>query len=149
MSQVDDDVAARLRATTKQVAFSGLVERLRVVNDGARHETGLAVEVLTELSVHEVGLLQRLLPIAIRLELIHEDGTLFAAVATQIALAVSLHVQPIDKAAVAYRILPDPGVHRASLPLDVPRKSDIYRNQSRHATPPRYQESPVYPGQSA
>src|SRR5262245_57943310 len=45
-------------------------------------------EVLAELSVDEVGPLELLLPIAIRVDLIDEDGALLAAVAAQVALTV-------------------------------------------------------------
>jgi hypothetical protein len=47
-------------------------------------------EVLAELSVDEVGPLQVLLPIAIRFDLIDEDGALLTPMPGQVALAVSL-----------------------------------------------------------
>jgi hypothetical protein len=84
-------------------------------------------EVLAELSVGEVGALQLLLPIAIRFDLVDEGGSLLTAVAGQVALTVSVQIQPADPAAAAHRILPDPGVHGAALPLDVARKSDVHR----------------------
>jgi hypothetical protein len=84
-------------------------------------------KVLAELSVDEVGPLQQLLPIAIRFDLVDEDGALFAPVAGQVALTVSIQVQPADPTAATHRILPDPGVHCATLPLDVARKADVHR----------------------
>ena len=45
----------------------------------------------------------------------------------QIALTVSIKIQPADPTAARNRILPDPGVHRAPIPLDIARKSDVYR----------------------
>ena len=76
-------------------------------------------EVLAELSGDEVGPLQLLFPVAIRLELVDEDGALLTAVSGQIALAVPVHIQPAHPTAPRHRVLPDPGVHRAPLPRDV------------------------------
>jgi hypothetical protein len=47
--------------------------------------------------------------------------------AVEIALAVSFEIQPPDPAAAGDRILPYPGMHRAALPGDIPRKPDIHR----------------------
>jgi hypothetical protein len=47
-------------------------------------------EVLAELSINEVGSLELLLPIAIRFDLIDEDGTLLASVTGQVTLTVSV-----------------------------------------------------------
>ena len=90
-------------------------------------------KVLAELSVNEAGPLQPFLPIAIRIELVDEDGALLTPVPGHVALAVSIEVQPADAAAARHRVLPDPGVHGAPLPVDVPRESDVYRDQSSHA----------------
>ncbi len=84
-------------------------------------------EVLAELSVDGVGSRQLLLPIAIRFDLIDEDGSLLTAVAAQVALTVSFQIQPADPTAAMHRIFPDPGMYSATLPLDVARKSDVHR----------------------
>src|SRR6516164_8967698 len=89
-------------------------------------------EVLAELSVDKVGPLQVLLPVAIRFDLVDEDGLLLTAVANQIALPVSFQIQPAYPTAASHRILPDRGVYGATLPRDITRKSDIHRQQSRH-----------------
>src|SRR5215472_11378265 len=89
-------------------------------------------EVLTELSVDEVGPLQVLLPVAIRFDLVDEDGLLLTPVADQVALTVSFQIQPADPTAATHRTLPDRGVYSATLPLDITRKYDIHRQQSRH-----------------
>src|SRR6516225_312780 len=89
-------------------------------------------EVLAELSVDKVGPLQVLLPVAIRFDLVDEDGLLLTPVANQIALSVSFQVQPAYPTAATHRILPDRGVYSATLPRDITRKSDIHRQQSRH-----------------
>jgi hypothetical protein len=47
-------------------------------------------EVLAELSVDKVGSLQLPLPIAIRFELVDENGSLLTPVAGQVALTVSV-----------------------------------------------------------
>ena len=49
-------------------------------------------EVLAELSVDEVGPLQPILPIAIRFDLVDEDGSLLTPVPGQIALTVSIQI---------------------------------------------------------
>src|SRR6516162_7015287 len=89
-------------------------------------------EVLAELSVDKIGPLQVLLPVAIRFDLVDEDGLLLTSVADQIALTVSFQIQPADPTAATHRILPDRGVYSATPPLDITRKSDIHRQQSRH-----------------
>ena len=84
-------------------------------------------EVLAELPVDEVGPLQLLLPMAIRFDLVDEDRALLPAVSGAIALTVAVEIQPADATAAAHGILPDPGVHRAPLPLEVAWKSDVHR----------------------
>src|SRR5262249_35802946 len=84
-------------------------------------------EVLAELSVDEVGSFQLLLPITIRFDLVDEDGALLTPVPGQVALTVSLQIQAADTTSATHRILPDPGVHNATLPLDIARKSDVHR----------------------
>src|SRR5215470_8881891 len=80
-------------------------------------------EILAELSVDEIGPLQLLLPIAIRLHLVHEDGPVFTPVPGQISLSVTVQIEPADPTATTHRILPDSGVHSAPPPLNVARKS--------------------------
>src|SRR5262249_39278214 len=43
-----------------------------------------------------------------------------------------VEVQPADATAARHRVLPDAGVHRSTLPLDVAWKSDIHRQQASH-----------------
>jgi hypothetical protein len=84
-------------------------------------------EVFAELSVDEVGSLQLFLPIVIRLDLVDENGSLLASVPGQVALTVSLQIQPPNPAGAGHRIFPDPGVHSSALPLDVAWKSNVHR----------------------
>src|SRR6516162_6916168 len=58
-------------------------------------------EVLAELSVDEVGPLQLLLPVAIRFDLVDEDGLLLTPVADQVALTVAFQIQPADPTAAS------------------------------------------------
>src|SRR5262245_34710133 len=89
-------------------------------------------EVLAELPVHEVGAFQLLLPIAVRFDLVDVNCALFPAVPGQVALTIAVDIQSANATAASHRILPDRSVHCAALPLDIPRKSDVYREQSTH-----------------
>src|SRR4051794_2497635 len=84
-------------------------------------------EVLAELAVDEIGSFQLLLPVSIRFHLVDEDGSLLTAVSSEIALAVSIEIQPPGPTATRHRVLPDPGVDSAAIPVDVARKPDIHR----------------------
>src|ERR1700722_3282051 len=84
-------------------------------------------EVLAELSVDEVGPLQLLLPVAIGFDLVDEGGPLLTPVAAQVALTVSVQIQPADPTAAKHRIFPDPGGNGATLPWDGARKADVHR----------------------
>jgi hypothetical protein len=77
--------------------------------------------------VDEVVPLQLLLPIAMRFDLVDEDGSLLTPVAAQVALTVSVKIQPAGPTAATHRIFPDPRVYRAPLPRDVARKSNVHR----------------------
>jgi hypothetical protein len=83
-------------------------------------------EVLAELSVNEVGSPQLLAPISVRLHLVGEDGALFTPMSGQIALTVSVEIQPPNPAAAAHRILPYPRVNRAAAPSDVEWKPHVH-----------------------
>jgi hypothetical protein len=56
-------------------------------------------------------------------------------VASQVALTVSVKIQPAGPTAATHRIFPDPRVYRAPLPRDVARKSNVHRYQSSHVAP--------------
>ena len=84
-------------------------------------------EILAELPVDEVGPVQMCLPIAIRNHLIDKDGPLLTPVPGQVALTVSVYIQPAHSTAVMHRILPNPRAYGATLPLDVARKPDVHR----------------------
>jgi len=44
----------------------------------------------------------------------------------EIALTIALEIEAPRLAAAGYRILPDPGMHSAALPLDVARKPNVH-----------------------
>jgi len=64
---------------------------------------------------------------AIRFDLVNENGALFTSVAGEIALTVAVQIQSADPTTALDRILPDPRMHRATPPRDVARQSHIYR----------------------
>jgi hypothetical protein len=83
-------------------------------------------KILAELSIDEVGSVQLFPPVAIGFDLIDEGGSLFAAVATQIGLAVSFQIQPADPAPAEHGIFPGCGAHNPAPPFDIARKSDVH-----------------------
>jgi hypothetical protein len=84
-------------------------------------------EVFAELPINDLAPLQLLLPIAMRFDLVYEDGALLTSVPGQVTLAVSVEIQPPDATTTTHRILPNPGVHSAPFPRDVARKAYVYR----------------------
>lgn len=78
-------------------------------------------EVLTELAVDQMRPAQVFLPVAVGIVLIHEHGTVFAAVARGIALAVAVDVEPPHLARALDGCLPDAGMNGPALPGDVAR----------------------------
>jgi hypothetical protein len=105
----------------------GAADLITIANANAIVGQSFDREILAELSVDEVGPLELLPPEAIRLYLIDEDGSLLTTVTGQVALTISVQIQPPDPTAAAYRSLPYPGVDGTTLPRDVARKSDIHR----------------------
>src|SRR5512133_394639 len=89
-------------------------------------------EVFPELSVDEVRPIQLLLPMSVGFDLVDIDGTLLTAVPCQVSLTVPLEIQSADTTSAMHRILPDSGVHSATLPLDAARKPDVNRYECCH-----------------
>ena len=73
-------------------------------------------EVFAELPVAEVVAPEVLLPVLVRLDLVHQDGTLLAAVPQGVALAVPLDVQAADHPRALHRVLPDAGAYGRAVP---------------------------------
>ena len=65
-------------------------------------------EVLAELAVDEVGPPQLLLPIAIRLDLVDEDGALLTPVSGQVALSVSVQIEAARPGSGPHRLFQIP-----------------------------------------
>ena len=86
---------------------------------------GLDGEILPELSVGEVVSAQLVLPIAIGIDLIDEQGPALAAVAGQVPLSVAVDVETAHHARAFDRHLPDSRVHGLALPREVARQADI------------------------
>jgi hypothetical protein len=83
-------------------------------------------EVFSELAEDEAGPLQLLLPVAVRFDLVDEDSPLLTPMPGQVALTVTIQMQPAGPTTARDRVLPDPGMHSAALPLDVTRKSNVH-----------------------
>jgi hypothetical protein len=76
-----------------------------------------------------------LLPIAVGVDLIHEDGTVLATVAAQISLSIAVDVQPADQATSLHRSFPDPGVDGGVAPGHVEREANVHSQEPRHHRP--------------
>src|SRR4051812_25452508 len=90
-------------------------------------------EVLSELAVDEVVTSEKAFPVVIGLHLIDKDGSLLPTVTGEIALPVANDVELAHHSPAFHRRLPYPGTHSLPAPRNVARKTDIYREQSRHA----------------
>ena len=91
-------------------------------------------EVLAELAEREVVAVHLVLPVPVRVELVHVHGPLLASVTLQITLAVAVHVQTPDGARPVDRLLPDAREHGLPLPRDLPRQPDVDRDELRATT---------------
>ena len=76
-------------------------------------------EILSKLSVLEVISAEFALPIAVGFELINHDGTMFAAVACEIGLAIAVQIEPSSKDPPGDRAFPDRGADDFALPRDL------------------------------
>jgi len=63
--------------------------------------------------------------VAIRVELVHHDRALLAAVAQKSGLRISSQVQSSRQDSLGHRPLPDRGSHSLSLLFHVPRQADM------------------------
>ncbi len=87
-------------------------------------------EVLAELAVAEVVAAQLLLPVLVRLDLVHEHRTLLAAVPGQVTLPVTVDIQPPHLAGAISRLFPDRGVDCPPVPRHIPRQPHVDRQQA-------------------
>jgi hypothetical protein len=86
-------------------------------------------EVLAELPVGEIVAAEKLLPVAIGLDLVDEHRAVDATVPLQVALAIAVDVKAADRPATADGVLPDAGVDSSPLPANVPGRADVDRQE--------------------
>jgi len=82
-------------------------------------------EILSELSELEVISSEFALPIPIGFELINHYGTVFAAMAFEIALGIAVQIKPSSKDAPQDRAFPDRGAHDFALPCNLTWQADV------------------------
>src|SRR5271156_6538092 len=93
-------------------------------------------QVLSEYPGRQVGAPELQRPIAVRVELIHHDGPLLAAMPGEIALAVAREVEATRDDASDDGRLPNRGADDLATPRDVTRQPDIDGNHDAHLAPP-------------
>ena len=121
-ARAGDEHLRRRRGDADRLAEA--VQRAVLDQDPGRRDDADAVAGSADRAQGEAADTHRLLHV--RRERLLDRRT-FAPVPGQVALTVSVQVQPTDPTAATHRILPDPGVHCATLPLDVARKADVHR----------------------
>ena len=107
-------------------------------------------KVLAELTVFEVVAAELLLPVLVRLNLVHEHRAMLATVAGQVALPVTINVEAPHLLRAANRPLPDRRVHGLAVPVQILRHPHVHRQQGpsaptghhSNAPPPRRPKSP-------
>jgi hypothetical protein len=86
--------------------------------------------ILPELPKAKVASTEPVLPIALGINLINEDGPMLTALARQIPLTITIDVEPSYHAPALNGHLLHRGVDRLALPHDVPRQTHVYRKQA-------------------
>ena len=87
-------------------------------------------EILPELAVAEVVAAQLLLPVPVRLDLVHEHRTVLAAMPGQIALPVTVDIQPPYLTRAVNRLFPDGRADGLPVPRHVLRQPHVDRQQA-------------------
>ena len=77
-----------------------------------------------------VNTAQLLLPVPVGLDLVHEHGPVLAAVPGQIALPITVEVQPPRHHRAPSRPLPHGRAHRPAMPGHILRQAHIHRQQA-------------------
>ncbi|HZT15740.1 MAG TPA: hypothetical protein VFA19_07295 [Gaiellaceae bacterium] len=70
------------------------------------------------------------LPVAVGLDLVDEDGALLAAVSGEVALSVAVDVESAHAPGTTHRVLEDACEDRLPLPRHVLRQADVDRHES-------------------
>jgi hypothetical protein len=89
-------------------------------------------EVLSKLPVFEIIPGEFALPILVRFDLIDHDGPMFATVAIQITLTITIEIEPSSKHTPGHSALPDCSADNFALPRDFARKAHIDGEKLRH-----------------
>lgn len=89
-------------------------------------------EVFAELAKRKILTSKLFFPISIATDLIHEDGSMFTAVALQISLAITVDIQSPNHAGALNRDFPYRCVDGFAFPGNIAREADINRQQTRH-----------------
>jgi len=76
------------------------------------------------------------LPVAVGFDLIDEYCAVLAAVPGEIALAVSVDIEPPRHAPVSHGRFPNRGANHPALPGDLAGEPHIHRQQTRHRSDP-------------
>jgi hypothetical protein len=82
-------------------------------------------QVLAELAILEVVTLETCLPVAVGAELVDHHSTVLSAVACEIALTITIKIEPPGHHPALYGSLPDSGVDHFALPFDIGWKADV------------------------
>ena len=148
----DSEVEARAVMGDKQIRHLGLAEphahpearhprlgylELRLADAVAVADADLVVaeagdgEVLAEHPRHQIVTVEVAPPMVVGLGLVDHHGPLFAAVAAEVALTVSVDVQPADHHRFGHRVLVDAGVDGLAAPRHVGGHADVHRHQRR------------------
>ena len=89
-------------------------------------------EVLAELAILKVLPLQVLLPVAIRVELIHHQGAVLPAVSCEVPLAIAIEIETSRHHLARDRSFKNSGAHHLALPRDIARQPDIHGDELIH-----------------
>jgi hypothetical protein len=84
-------------------------------------------EIFTELPEGKIVTAQLAFPIPVGIDLVNQNRSVLAAMPGEIALSVTVDIQPPNQAPALDRFLPDTRVHGLAVPRNVTRKSNIYR----------------------
>jgi hypothetical protein len=83
-------------------------------------------EIFSELAEDKIAAAQLTFPIPVGFDLVDQNRSVLAAMPGEIALAVTVDIQPPNQAPALDRFLPDTRVHGLAVPRNVTRKSNIY-----------------------
>jgi len=83
-------------------------------------------EIFAELPEGKIVAAQLTFPIPVGIDLVDQNRSVLAAMPGEVALAVTVNIQPPNQAPALDWFLPDTRMHGLAVPRNVTRKSDIY-----------------------